>query len=135
MTFQFILLDGAQGIIILAPLFVLHFVVTILIEAYFLKRFGSDSYKKSVLYSFEMNIASLIIGILLLSLFSDRINHLTHETYLAITTSILFIATLIVEFLVIKLVKRSFNTSSLIKALLIGNVITYLLLLAIMLSL
>ena len=135
MTILYILLDAAQGTIILFPLFVLHFVLTILIEAYFLKRFSTETYKKSILYSFEMNIASLIVGILLLYLIGDKVNHLSWSESRTILLSILFLVTFIVEFFIVKLVKRSFNTSSLIKGLLIGNVITYLLLLAIMLSL
>jgi hypothetical protein len=135
MTFHFILLDAAQGSIILVPIFVLHFVVTILIEAYFLKRFGSDSYKKSLLYAFEMNLASLVVGILVIYAIADAFNHIGHQLGETILISLLFVVTLIIEFSVIKLVKRSFNTPSLIKALLIGNVITYLLLIAIMQSL
>lgn len=132
---NFFLLDAAQGTIILFPLFILHFVLTILIEAYFLKRFSTETYKKSLLYSFEMNIASLVAGILVLGFITEMLNHLGSNAYSPIIISILFILTLLIEFLVIRLVKRNYETRSLIKALLFGNLITYAILIGILLIL
>ncbi len=125
MNLHFILLDVAQGIVMLTPFFIVHILLTIFIEAWVLSKFHSLTFKKSALYSFEMNLVSLIAGLLLFQFFKDLAGEMDFDYRAVLLVGLFFILSLIVEFLVIRLVCKSYPIKSLLKALIIGNILTY----------
>jgi len=124
MNLHFILLDVAQGIVMLTPFFIVHILLTIFIEAWVLSKFHSLTFKKSALYSFEMNLVSLIAGLLLFQFFEDLAGEMDFDRAVLVV-GLCFILSLIVEFLVIRLVCKPYPIKSLLKALVIGNILTY----------
>lgn len=131
MNLHFILLDVAQGIVMLTPFFIVHILLTIFIEAWVLSKFHSLTFKKSALYSFEMNLVSLIAGLLLFQFFEDLAGEMDFDRAVLVV-GLCFILSLIVEFLVIRLVCKPYPIKSLLKALVIGNILTYALLILIL---
>lgn len=122
---MFILLDAAQGVVLLTPFFIAHILFTIFAEAYFLFKFQNLSYKKSTLYSFEMNLISLVGGLLLFSSFRGLSRTISIDLRATVLLILFFILTFILEFIFIKLVCKTYQTKPLLVALLIGNLITY----------
>lgn len=133
MPLNFILLDGAQGLILIPIFFLAHVISTLLIEGTILYFFKYKTFKKSLWDAFLVNLCSLVIGLLLLSPFnaiaqSPRVANMIGDNYVLEMLTVLglfFVQTIIVEGVMLRLFNKSFPMGRLIAATLIMNLITY----------
>jgi hypothetical protein len=126
MTLEIFLLDGAQGLITIPFFFFLHMVTTIWIEGYLLKRCGYKPPGKNTLDALLANLASLVVGLGLLSTISDETRHIEIAVDpLLISLFLHFIPTLVVEWVVLKLLNYNFSPVKLLGIVLLMNTITY----------
>jgi hypothetical protein len=124
-----ILLDGAQGLIIIPFFFVLHMLSTILIEGSILYWFDYKPFKKSLWDAFLINLCSLIIGVLCLSTFENWAHHFNKgKNHLLILLGIFFIQTVLIEGFALRWLNKEFPPQKAILSNLIMNVLTYIVL-------
>jgi hypothetical protein len=96
------------------------------IEGYILKRCGYESPGKSIVDALLANLASLVLGLCLLSTISDETRHIeTAVDPLLISLLMHFIPTLVVEWVVLKLLNKKYSSGKLTGVVLLMNTITY----------
>lgn len=124
-----ILLDGAQGLILIPIYFIVHVIFTVLVEGSLLYAFRYQRFKKSLLTAFKVNLVSLITGIPLINVFSEWSRDLegvfpdiTHHTWIIV---IYFFQTFLVEYVALILFNKRYSRWKLLGVNLLMNVITY----------
>lgn len=129
MTLNTILLDGAQGLIVIPLYFIAHVLGTMVLEGAILYWFKYDTFKKCVNAALAANIVSFIVGIFLFftvhQVSADIAGEGNYEQQMWIKLIFLFVITLIVEFLVLRFKNRDFPGGKIVLPLLLGNVLTY----------
>lgn len=127
MILELFLLDGASALIIVFPFFFfVHMVTTIWIEGYILRRYGYKLYGQNTRASMIANFVSLVLGLCLLrtiGLATSKIKIPIDP--LLISLFLYFVPTLIVEWIVLKLLNYYFSAKKLTVAVLLMNTITY----------
>ena len=124
-----VLLDGAQGLIVLPFFFLVHLVSTFLIEGAILYFFRYKNFKKSLLDALIVNLCSLIVGILLFNVFDQLIRKLSlHSNFseLIALLALYYLQTIAVEGLLLRWLNKTFATKKLIGVTLLMNLVTYL---------
>jgi hypothetical protein len=127
MILKIFLLDGASALIIVVPFFFfLHMGTTIWIEGYILKRYGYKAPGKNTRDSLLANLASLVLGFCLLRTIelATPLIKIPIDP-LIISLFLYFVPTLIVEWVVLKLLNYYFSPKKLSLAVLLMNSITY----------
>lgn len=127
MILKIFLLDGASALIIVVPFFFfVHMGSTIAIEAYILKRYGYRAPGKNTRDSLLANLASLVLGLCLFTTIQDATPLIKIPIDpLIISLFLYFVPTLIVEWVVLKLLNYYFSPKKLTIAVLLMNTITY----------
>jgi hypothetical protein len=127
MISKLFLLDGASALIIVFPFFFfVHMGTTIWIEGYILGRYGYKPYGQNTRASMIANFVSLVLGLCLLrtiGLATPKIKIPIDP--LLISLFLYFVPTLIVEWMVLKLLNYYFSAKKLTVAVLLMNTITY----------
>lgn len=127
MILKLFLLDGASALIIVFPFFFfVHMGTTIWIEGYILRRYGYKPYGQNTRASMIANFVSLVLGLCLLrtiGLATPKIKIPIDP--LLISLFLYFVPTLIVEWMVLKLLNYYFSAKKLTVAVLLMNTITY----------
>lgn len=127
MILKLFLLDGASALIIVFPFFFfVHMGTTIWIEGYILRRYGYKPYGQNTRASMIANFVSLVLGLCLLrtiGLATPKIKIPIDP--LLISLFLYFVPTLIVEWIVLKLLNYYFSAKKLTVAVLLMNTITY----------
>lgn len=128
MTLKFILLDGAQGLIIIPVFFLIHLISTLLIEGSVLYFFKYKMFLQCLYDAFIANLSSLIIGLLLYFQFQKLSEYLVQnrsDNRLLILLLIYYFQTVIVEGVLLKYLNKTFPTRKLIVANILMNLLTY----------
>jgi hypothetical protein len=129
MTHPYILLDAAQGLIIIPVFFILHLGTTLLIEGGLLYSFQYSTFKKCLLHAFIANISSLILGLFLMSPVQQLVigicGYQDRETNLLVLLALLYLLTVLIEGIALRLLNKPFPVRKLIIATLLMNLITY----------
>lgn len=127
MILKLFLLDGASALIIVFPFFFfVHMGTTIWIEGYILRRYGYKPYGQNTRASMIANFVSLVLGLCLLrtiGLATPKIKIPIDP--LLISLFLYFVPTLIVEWIVLKLLNYYFSAKKLTVVVLLMNTITY----------
>ncbi|MCZ8217365.1 MAG: hypothetical protein O9262_14060 [Cyclobacteriaceae bacterium] len=126
-----ILLDGAQGLIIIPFYFLVHMTTTVFIEGGILFYFKYKPFKKCLGDAFIVNLCSLVVGLFLIVPFQSIGRHAFPDSRISgviITLSLFYIQTILVEGLVLKLLNKSYPFNKMIPANLLMNFITYVIL-------
>ncbi|HEX6427683.1 MAG TPA: hypothetical protein VF008_08365 [Niastella sp.] len=127
MILKIFLLDGASALIIVLPFFFfVHMGTTVWIEGYILRRYGYKLYGQNTRASLIANLASLVIGLCLLRTIkmATPLVKIPIDPLL-ISLFLYFVPTLIVEWVVLKLLNYYFSPKKLTSAVLLMNSITY----------
>ena len=126
-----VLLDAASPLLLIIPvLFLLHFTLTIFIEAAILYSFRYKVFKRSLVDALVVNLVSLVIGMVLTSEFKLSFND---RDFWVIT--LLFLVTFFFETGLLRMMNRPYPLKKLLWVSLLMNSLTYLFLILIYLSL
>ena len=130
MILNAILLDGAQGLLLIIPIaFILHLVLTVLVEGLVLFYFKYGSYKKCTVTLVLANFISLVLGLVSMSFFlsiSSSIKHVDGtEINLIVLLTLFYLESVILEGIILKVSNKNFKVKNLIPAVLLMNLITY----------
>ena len=133
-----ILLDAGGGVLLLLipAAFIIHFIITVVIESLILLGFKYGSFIKCVKHILLANFISLIAGLLLIKPFaflatidkgeySSAQTVVYYEINIVLLVSLFYLATIIIEGIILKLVNKKFETKKLILATFIMNLVTY----------
>lgn len=137
MTLQTILLDGAQGLIVVPIYFIFHLLITLLIEGVILFKMLGGSKKNRFMQALIVNLASLVIGMFLyiaIEGWSVYFSELSGQAIYPIVfmNIFFFFETLLVEGIFLKLLNKQVKTKVLLSPLIIMNSITYIILASIL---
>lgn len=127
MILKLFLLDGASVMMLAIPFFFfVHMGTTILIEGYILRRYDYRPPGKNTRDSLLANLASLVLGFCLLRTIEVATPLIKIPIDpLIISLFLYFVPTLIVEWVVLKLLNYYFSPKKLTLAVLLMNTITY----------
>lgn len=129
MNLNFILLDGAQGSIVIPFFLIAHIVFTFFVEGGILRYFNYGTYKKCFTDAFIINLCSLIIGLFLAVPFYNLTRSVTGYPYsweIPMLLGLFYIQTIICEGLILHWLNRAFPIKKLVIATLLMNLCTYL---------